>query len=172
MKIFAELEVDKEKIKELNSTFLNEMGWVKDSGISIKRYHEINNNFFNFEIFEDMINIKDSMQFDSGTTICRLQKGKDIIEIEVRGHVTVDWCSEGDFTNYPSDRYKYPSDFPKELKELIKNDNNWMNDPRVSVIENNWFEIFLNGDEAYDVVDVEGNTPEQLLSLCLEMLEE
>jgi len=39
---------------------------------------------FKFEVFENMRNIKDSMQLDSGTEICRLVTDHDTVEIRVK----------------------------------------------------------------------------------------
>ena len=88
-----------------------------------------------FEVYQNMREIKDSMQLDSGTDICKLTTDAGVVEICVQGFVCVDWS------------------------------------PSVFNDESNWFEIVLNKDEAYDVVDIEGSTEEELLSLCLEMLD-
>ena len=123
-----------------------------------------------FEVYQDMRNIKDSMQLDSGTDICKLTTDAGVVEICVQGFVCVDWSPSG-FKDDDIERYKHPSEFPDELKLLIETDPNWTSDKRLYINENNWFEIFLNEDEAYDVVDIEGYTEEELLSLCLEMLD-
>lgn len=130
-----------------------------------------------FTQYEDMTNIVDSMELDTGTTICELETDKGYCTIEVRGEVSVD---------YKGVRYKYPSEFPEELKKLIhEHPYDWdvyapsgegNNEPvgDIDVHLNNWFEAFWgrNPKEAYDydVVDVEGKSSSQLLDLCFECL--
>lgn len=125
-----------------------------------------------FTVYEDMTGIKDSMQLDSGTEICFLKTEHGCALIEVKGFVTVDWCPEGISSGESCDRYRIPSEFPKELKELIASGADFWNDDRVYIDENNWFELFLHEDESVsDVVDIEGHTNEDLLSLMHECIE-
>ena len=133
-----------------------------------------------FECYEDLTDIKDSMQLDSDTDICRYidESGKYAVTIDVKGEVRVTWCANGIESGEPVETYHRPSEFPDDLKELIARSNSWWeNDPRVYVSENNWFELFIwsheNGDNRYltsDCVDVEGETPESLKELCKESL--
>ena len=64
--------------------------------------------------YEDMNPIKDSMQFDSDTEICSYVSPdkKFTITIEVRGEVRL---------TYKDETYTKPSEFPQEVKEIIKN---------------------------------------------------
>ena len=48
-----------------------------------------------FEVYQDMRNIKDSMQLDSGTDICKLTTDAGVVEICVQGFVCVDWSPSG-----------------------------------------------------------------------------
>ena len=114
-----------------------------------------------FEMNVELKKLPDSMCFDSNTDICSYKDGKDTVEILVRGHVTVDFKGE---------RYRYFSDMPDELKELFKNGKAY-DDERVSILENNWYEVFFNWDEDYDVAEIEGYTPEQLKEYCKECME-
>lgn len=126
-------------------------------------------------VTKDLTNIQDSMLLDSGTTIAVLidKTAGRIVSIEVNGYVAVDWCPDGDFNFGNIETYTCPSDFPKKLKDIIATNPEWTKDPRVSVNENNWFEIFVNEENEkgyfttihYDVVDVKNNTPEQLIAL-------
>lgn len=119
---------------------------------------------FKFEVYENMRNIKDSMQLDSNTDICKLETDQGVITIEVRGYVKVE------FKGYV---YTQPSDFPQELKDIIAREPNICDtNDDVEIYENNWFEIFYNGDEFYDTIDIEGYTELELLTACLEMLDE
>lgn len=124
-----------------------------------------------FVVHQDMTGIKDSLQFDSGTDICSLKTAHGYAEIVVQGCVNIEWCPEGISTGASCDRYRYPSEFPKELKELIASGADFWNDDRVYICENNWFEVFIGDGSVSDVVDVEGNTNEDLLSLMYECIE-
>lgn len=109
-------------------------------------------NRFEFNAYEDMTNIVDSMQISSGTVIADLKgtdaNGKAIdAYIIVHGEVSV---------TFEGEDYDDPADFPVELKEIIKQDRLWA-DERVYVSNNNWFELVVN--EGYDaqVIDCEGS---------------
>lgn len=130
----------------------------------------------------DMSEIKDSMQIDSETTIATLKMTKNNVtleaSLEVRGEVKVWWNPNGgDPQN--GDYYKYPSEFPQELKDRIANSeySEWTTDSRVYVSENNWFELFIsnvtNGPDpiptAY-VVDAEQSKVPDLFSLLYDAL--
>lgn len=117
--------------------------------------------------YEDMKPIKDSMQFDSDTEICSYVSpdGKFTVTIEVRGEVRL---------TYNDETYTKPSEFPQEVKEIIKNGDLWNND-EVYIGNNNWFELFIwdcDGDYIdSDVVDIEGKTPEDIAEYCETCLE-
>ncbi len=116
-----------------------------------------------FYQYIEMDKIKDSMQLDSEQTIAWLRAGEKIISLEVRGEVKVWWNPNATKDSSPinGEYFKYPSEFPEELKELIKNEQYWDTDERVCVSQNNWFELFIcknKNDLVPDsvVVDVEG----------------
>ena len=104
--------------------------------------------------------LPDSMCFDSGTHICHYENGNNTIDIDVRGYVTVDFCGE---------RYKHYSDMPKELQKLF-NSGKAYEDERVVINENNWYEIFFNYDEDYDIAEIENYTEKELKDYCEECL--
>lgn len=116
--------------------------------------------------FVDMKPIKDSMQLCSDTQICRYgpPDGQFKVTIEVRGEVRI---------TYKDEVYTNPSDFPQEVKEIIKNGDLWNTD-EIYVGNNNWFELFFWDEEGNfldsDVVDIEGMTPEELCDYCEEVL--
>lgn len=129
-----------------------------------------------FTQYVDMTDICDSMQLDSGTTICTLECDKGTCSIEVRGEVSID---------FNGTRYKVPSEFPPDLKEIVRLGGLAnLDNPQCKHIKgydslyinfNNWFEAFWNTDpehrqDDYDVVDIEHYTPDQLLGLCIECL--
>lgn len=109
-----------------------------------------------FEMNVDLKVLPDSMCMDSGELICTYKDGNDTIEIETRGYVTVDFNEE---------RYRHYSDMPSELQELFDSGEAY-DDDRVLITENNWYEVFLNYDEEYDVAEIEGYTIEELENYC------
>ena len=142
-----------------------------------------------FNLFEDMEKIKDSMQFDSETTIATLKTDNHYLTLEVRGDVAVE------FSEVPGDVYREvyhePSEFPQALKDLIAGKTpvlydgvkgaegaGWYEDDRLYVGLNNWFELFVWEDDrcdkfvTSDVCDAEGLSPEQILGLMLEFEQE
>ncbi len=99
------------------------------------------------EVYQSLKDVVDSMQIDSETQIASYtDKENDIyLSLEVRGAVKVE---------YKGEYYTQPSDFPDELKNLIKDgyieydENNvptklpFSYSPEVNVLDNNWFELF------------------------------
>lgn len=113
-----------------------------------------------FKMYINSKTLPDSMCLDSGETICSYTSGEDKVEIEVRGCVTVDFNGE---------RYRHYSDMPKELQELFKSGTAY-DDDRVCILENNWYEVFFNGDEDYDVAEIEGVDTSELECYCKECM--
>lgn len=130
-----------------------------------------------FNQFIDLKNIKDSMQLDSGQVIATLQTPEGFLSLEVKGEVRVFWDADGldaGFGVY-GECYRHPSLFDNELKKLIETKEDWENDKRVYVIDNNWFEVFYGIDDEdlapiSDVVDVEGLSSKELESMMLDTL--
>lgn len=113
-----------------------------------------------FEMCVNIDKLPDSMCYDSNTTICTYTNGSDRIDIEVRGYVTV-W--------YNGEVYRHYSDMPKELQKLFTTGEAYSND-KISIQENNWYEVFFNYDEHYDIVDIDGYTPTELEQCCKDYL--
>lgn len=124
---------------------------------------------FNFNPDIDMTKIVSSLQIDSGTEICSLEKDNYEVSIRTAGEVKV-FVGENDY-------YTNPSDFPDALKDLIKEHPNDFDSYTVEkgpvqgdvyVSENNWFEMFIYKDgeclSSY-VVDIEGQTKGELTDL-------
>lgn len=109
----------------------------------------------------DFDKLPDSMRLNSGTHVCHYQDGNDTIDIDVRGHVTVDFDGE---------TYRHFSDMPKELQELFITGKAYEDD-RVLITENNWYEVFFNWDQDYDIAEVEGYTRKELEDYCKECME-
>lgn len=114
-----------------------------------------------FEMNVELNKLPDSMCFDSGTNICHYKDGNDTIDIDVRGHVTVDFEGE---------TYRHFSDMPKELQELFKTGNAYKDD-RVLITENNWYEVFFNWDEDYNIAEIEGYTLNEVKDYCKECMD-
>ena len=126
----------------------------------------------------DMTQITDSMQLDSDTQIASMEFHGITAYLDVKGEVKVWWNSNAETDDLDEmfkcgDYYKYPSEFPQELKDLIKEDRGWDCDPRVYVSENNWFDLAIFYDDEYigsDVVDVEGFTYADLFNFLHESI--
>lgn len=58
---------------------------------------------------------------------------------------------------------------PKELQELFQN-GKAHNDERVEINEGNWYEVFFNWDEDYDIAEVEGYNTSALEEYCKECM--
>lgn len=116
-----------------------------------------------FSCSENLSQYIDSMLFESGECIASMdyfdeETGKSVeLDLRVCGNVKVSF-KETDYTHY--------SDFPEQLKKLIKNNREWELDERVYVDENNWFEyIFSTGKYSDGIVferDLSAYTPERL----------
>ena len=111
-------------------------------------------NMSTFKLYKDTKNIKDSLQFDSGTLIAEYIDNDLSARIEVVGDVRI--IFEGDV-------FKYPSNF---------------SDERIEVCENNWFELIVidntnnteidMGDDP--IIAVEGLTAHELKDLLISIL--
>ena len=143
-----------------------------------------------FNLFEEMKETKDSMQFDSEKTIATLKTDNCYLTLEVRGEVYVCFSEKNMDDN--SETCRRPSEFPQALKDLIAGKSPvlsaegkvepegtpWECDYRVYVGNNNWFELFVWTDDTCsefvtsDVCDAEGLTPEQILDMMLEFEKE
>lgn len=121
-----------------------------------------------FKLYEDTKNIKDSLQFDSGTLIAEYIDNDLSARIEVVGDVRI--IFEGDI-------FKYPSNFSDELKQIVAKGNAY-DDERIEVCENNWFELIVidntnnteidMGDDP--IIAVEGLTAHELKDLLISIL--
>lgn len=133
-------------------------------------------NIKSFKCNDNLSQYIDSMLFDSGECIatmeCELDNG-DLctISLEVRGEVKV---------YFDGELYKYPSDFPPVLKELIEtNPGCWDEEDYVYVDENNWFEyMFTIKDNTYQYTDgimcewdISKGTPEDIKKEMIEICE-
>lgn len=118
---------------------------------------------FEFTQYEEMENVKDSLEFESETQICTLGNSDYLVSLEVHGEVRVTFNDEV---------FRTPSDFPDELKALIRENEDWQFADNVYVGNNNWFELFLfkekGGELEYitsEVVDAEGLSSEKLCDM-------
>lgn len=115
-----------------------------------------------FKMLADNIEkLPDSMCLDSNTYICEYEEGENKVEIIVRGYVTV---------YFKDEVYNRFSDMPQELQELFRN-NEAYECNGVVVDENNWYEVFFNNDEDFDVAEIEGYTSKELEDYCKECMD-
>lgn len=133
---------------------------------------ETNSTIFCLNNDIDMTNIVDSLQLDSGTEIAALYTPNGYAVIEVQGEVKILFNENGPAED--GDWYRYPSEFPETLKEIIKS-GSLSNDERAYVDANNWFEIFFYQDDTdcipvSDCTDCEGETPEQIFGSMLDFI--
>lgn len=85
----------------------------------------------------------DSMLFDSNKTIASMTYESDgcIVNIDLmtRGYVNVE---------YKGESYYAPSEFPEELKEIIRTNPYWYNETEdLYISENNWFEYIYDATQ-------------------------
>ena len=121
-----------------------------------------------FRLYENMKNIKDSLQFDSGTLIAEYIDNDLSARIEVVGDVRIIFDNEV---------FKYPSRFSDELKQIVA-EGNVYDDERIEVCENNWFELIVidnTNNTEIDIGDdpiiaVEGLTAYELKDLLISIL--
>lgn len=117
-----------------------------------------------FYLDEDLTNVTDSMEFDSGTEIATLSFGDSECSIMVCGEVRV---------TYKDEVYRQPSEFPEELKEIIRAGHVFDHED-VYVGNNNWFAIQFRDGTEWDpddnVVDVEGLSKQEIFSLMWDAL--
>ncbi len=132
----------------------------------------------------DLSKIKDSMEIESGITIATLQNTitGTRVSLEVRGDVKICYSPDG-FSVKDGEYYTHSSEFPKELKELIRRGRLYEDTEHVYVCDNNWFEIFTeyretvkpgmyqyNYDANTELCDPEGYSMSQLFDLLYDTL--
>lgn len=113
------------------------------------------------EEFKGIDRLPDSMCLDSNTFVCSYEDNGDIVEIVVRGYVTVD---------FNGNRYTCFSNMPEELQKLFETGKAY-EDERVYISENNWYEVFYNTDEDYDVAEIDGDYVKNLENYCKDCME-
>lgn len=118
------------------------------------------------QIFVPLTELKDSMLLDSGQEVLALKYKDYDVSVRVCGEVRVD---------YKDDRYAAASEMPDELLAKFR-DGSAYDDPDVNIIDNNWFEAFIDKDGAWtgysDVVDLECDTEDGLASGFRDMVDE
>lgn len=123
-----------------------------------------------FELLQNMENIKDSMQFDSGTVIAKLHtKDGTYVKLHVVGDVCVNYNETGN-TLLGWGTYRIPSQFPDKLKQIIADGKLWEDIPCLIVYENNWYELLLifKNECCSCVVEADGFTAEDIEGMMRE----
>ena len=122
-----------------------------------KKVTEADNGSSEFELFVSEGDLDDvntsSLLFDSGTTICKYTEDGYTLSLVANGDIRIQDRETGDV-------YKNYGHFPQELIDAIKSGKLDESD-RFEVVDNNWFEFFLDGPDGeqidlYEVADVEG----------------
>lgn len=122
-----------------------------------------------FDCDDNLEQYNDSMLFDSDTVIAggKFEQDDKTIEISlcVRGEVSV---------NYKGETYHKPSEFPDELKQLIKDKPyDWDDRKDIYVSLNNWFEYIYEIDGYSDGIMADSPfTEENILADMLDIAEE
>lgn len=159
-----------EKIKYMSDEQLNLLCNRIDHENEFETYYDffdIDNQKTMYTQFENLVNINDSMMFDSYTEIAVLvtPEGKEA-ELEVRGEVRVTTYDENDDEIAT---YRSYSEMPDDLKAKIA-DGSYLDDEKIYVGNNNWFEVFYDDAFLCEVVDVENCTPEEIYSIMAEYI--
>lgn len=118
-----------------------------------------------FDCYEDLSDVNDSMELESGQIIAELNRLYHRVELRVVGDVRV---------VYKDEVYKSVSQMPDELVQLFHWEKAWENED-VYIDDNNWFEVLIYKDSGLwtgygEVVECEGMSPadiECLLNDCL-----
>ena len=119
------------------------------------------------KIFVPLADLKDSMLLDSGQeVITHKYKGYDV-SVRVCGEVRV---------NYKDSRYASASQMPEELLAKFR-DGSAYDDPDVNIIDNNWFEAFIDKDGEWTgrsavVDDFENESEEDIATGLKDMVDE
>jgi len=116
------------------------------------------------------------MELDSGQQVAELaiikqnkkdgKKEKTVITLEVQGSVKV---------YYKDSMYKCASQMPDELLKIFHDGYDNQDDIGLNIIENNWFEVYVEVDGQCvhsDVCNPEGENEMELLALLLDVYRE
>ena len=136
-----------------------------ERAVFFSRY--IPNRAYAFNLYEDLSDINDSMELESGQVIAELCSQYHKVELLVAGEVRV---------VYKDDVYKSISQMPEELVRLFHDEKAWLNKD-VYIDNNNWFEVVIYEDNGKwtgygEVVDCEGMNPEEIETLLKECLKD
>lgn len=121
---------------------------------------------------EWVLDIRDSMQLDSGIEVACLKARRDghdyVLSVVVEGEVRV---------NYDGSTYRHANQMPRELLEYFGGAKEAVGNHEVDVRDNNWFEevIWVDGVEfSSEVSDIDFSsyaTVEDIISALLEQLD-
>lgn len=156
-------------------------GWLKDCGIC----PIIDDGNPVVHVYKDMTDISDSMLLTSGVIIAEAISGdgKYRAYIQTAGDVDLiydpDGISDKKSDGKSAEEYRSVSDFPEELINLIKKDDQWFEDDRICILNNNWFEIDLyktdprEGEKPVsdDTIDIENLSPDDLKKVIIDAMD-
>lgn len=119
------------------------------------------------KILVPLADLKDSMLLDSGQKVITISHRGYDVTVRVVGEVLVD---------YKDSLYAAACQMPKELLEKFR-DGSAYSDPDVTIINNNWFEAFIDKDGAWTgwstvVDDFENESKEDIAGSLMDMVDE
>ena len=118
------------------------------------------------DIYKSLKRINDSIMLDAGTVAKLTTPTGDEVSLEVRGDIKIiTYDKNGKWLN----AYYSFSEMPRNLQKKII-DGSYLNDEKIRVQENNWFEVFGNNGLKYDVVDAENSDIEDIYEILMEFL--
>ncbi len=119
------------------------------------------------KIFVPLTELKDSMLLDSGQKVITISHRGYDVTVRVVGEVRVDYKGSG---------YAAACQMPEELLEKFR-DGSAYSDPDVNIIDNNWFEAFIDKDGAWTgsssvIDDFEDKSEEEIAKRLMDMVDE
>ena len=98
-----------------------------------------------FEMPIEVYQFFDSALFRNNTTIAKLIHSNKIVStVDVDGNIEIDWTPLPDGVTYS---YKTQSALPREVREIIINNENWREDNRIKVVKDNHFRLHSEDKE-------------------------
>lgn len=119
------------------------------------------------KILVPLADLKDSMLLDSGQKVITISHHGYDVTVHVVGEVLVD---------YKGSDYAAACQMPEDLLEKFR-DGSAYGDPDVTIINNNWFEAFINKDGAWTgwstvIDDFENESKEDIAGSLMDMVDE
>lgn len=118
------------------------------------------------DIYKSLKRINNSIMLNAGTIATLTTPAGDEVSLEIKGNMKVaTYDKNGKWMN---DYYLF-SEMPKNLQKKII-DGSYLNDERIKILYNNWFEVFGDNGLKYDMVDAENSDIEDIYEILMEHL--